>query len=104
MGHASSSCVIASSTSGLLISRMAEALTNPARALVAHPFNPPHLINLVELVPGPQTDPTILESVATFYRLLGKAPVKLSKEIGGHIANRLQGAVWREAVSLVNQG
>merc|ERR1712048_1026000 len=74
------------------------------RALVAHPFNPPHLINLVELVPGPRTDPAVLQSAKTFYTLLGKAPVVLLKEVGGHIANRLQGAVWREAVSLAHKG
>eukprot|EP00928_Gymnodinium_smaydae_P008956 TRINITY_DN13305_c1_g1_i1.p1 TRINITY_DN13305_c1_g1~~TRINITY_DN13305_c1_g1_i1.p1 ORF type:complete len:382 (+),score=36.76 TRINITY_DN13305_c1_g1_i1:59-1147(+) len=96
--------VIASSTSGLLISRLASVLEKPERALVAHPFNPPHLIPLVELVPGPKTDPGVVQSVKTFYKGLNKAPVVLSKEVAGHIANRLQAAIWREAVSLVHQG
>ncbi|CAE7230993.1 lcdH [Symbiodinium natans] len=102
--HAPPEAVIASSTSGLLISQLAEALKRPERALVAHPFNPPHLINLVELVPGPCTDTGVLESVKQFYKMLGKAPVVLLKEVGGHIANRLQAAVWREAISLVHRG
>eukprot|EP00747_Dinoflagellata_sp_TGD_P023303 gnl/TRDRNA2_/TRDRNA2_129710_c0_seq2.p1 gnl/TRDRNA2_/TRDRNA2_129710_c0~~gnl/TRDRNA2_/TRDRNA2_129710_c0_seq2.p1 ORF type:complete len:353 (-),score=69.30 gnl/TRDRNA2_/TRDRNA2_129710_c0_seq2:191-1249(-) len=98
------SAVIASSTSGLLISKLASVLQRPGRAVVAHPFNPPHLINLVELVPGPQTEPAVLDSIKNFYHLLGKAPVMLRREVPGHIANRLQGAVWREAISLVHQG
>mmetsp|Transcript_13163 Transcript_13163/g.24493 ORF Transcript_13163/g.24493 Transcript_13163/m.24493 type:complete len:379 (-) Transcript_13163:183-1319(-) len=102
--YAPAATVIASSTSGLLISKMSEVLNNPERALVAHPFNPPHMINLVELVPGPKTDDAVLQSVKTFYTLLGKAPVVLLKEVAGHIANRLAGAVWRESVSLVHQG
>merc|ERR1712150_78351 len=101
---APTTAVIVSSTSGLLISKLASTLKHPERALVAHPFNPPHLIKLVELVPSADKHPDILQRVRTFFNLLGKAPVLLQKEVFGHIANRLQAAVWREAVSLVHHG
>lgn len=102
--YAPADAVIASSTSGLLISRMAKALKRPERALVAHPFNPPHLINLVELVPGAATAPAVLSTVRGFFAQLGKAPVVLQREVPGHVANRLAAAVWREATSLVHRG
>ncbi|MEZ5278050.1 MAG: 3-hydroxyacyl-CoA dehydrogenase family protein [Opitutaceae bacterium] len=96
--------VIASSSSGLLITRMQSVLTHPERALIAHPFNPPHLIPLVELVPGARTDPAVVERVKGFFSGLGKVPVVLRKEVPGHIANRLAAALWRESVDLVASG
>ncbi|MCX5820566.1 MAG: 3-hydroxyacyl-CoA dehydrogenase NAD-binding domain-containing protein, partial [Deltaproteobacteria bacterium] len=72
--------------------------------LIAHPFNPPHLVPLVELVPGQKTDPAVMERVKRFFEGLGKIPVVLKREVPGHIANRLAAALWREAIDLVIQG
>ena len=96
--------IIASSSSGLLISKLQDVMDHPERSLIAHPFNPPHLIPLVELVPGERTGKETLCRMKTFFERLGKVPVVLRKEIPGHIANRLQAAVWREAIDLVLKG
>ena len=96
--------LIASSSSGLLISEIQSVMQRPARALLAHPFNPPHLIPLVELVAGRQTGADAMERARLFFERLGKTPVVLHKEIPGHIANRLAAALWREAIDLVASG
>jgi len=96
--------ILAGSSSGLLISKLQEGMERPERSLIAHPFNPPHLIPLVELVPGERTDRAIVSEVSAFFERLGKAPVTLKREVPGHIANRLQAAVWREAIDLVLKG
>lgn len=96
--------VIASSTSGLTLDALREGLGHPERMLIGHPFNPPHLIPLVEVVADAATSPRALSSAMGFYRKLGKAPIHLTRSVPGHVANRLQAAVWREAVSLVDQG
>jgi 3-hydroxyacyl-CoA dehydrogenase len=93
--------ILTSSSSGLLISELQSVLEHPGRSLIAHPFNPPHLIPLVELVPGKQTDSKTLADTKAFFESLGKVPVVLNQEIPGHLANRLQAAVWREAIDLV---
>jgi 3-hydroxypropionate dehydrogenase (NADP+) len=96
--------IFASSSSGLLITEIQKATTKPDRCLIAHPFNPPHLIPLVELVPGEQTSPEIVKISFEFMRRIGKIPVVLQKEVPGHIANRLSAALWREAIDLVDKG
>jgi 3-hydroxyacyl-CoA dehydrogenase len=96
--------ILASSSSGLLISELQLVMEHPGRSLIAHPFNPPHLMPLVELVPGKLTRPEVVAEVKTLFESLGKVPVVLHKEIPGHIANRLQAAVWREAIDLVLNG
>ena len=96
--------VLARSTSGLLMSRLQEGRAHPERMLVAHPFNPPHLVPLVELVGGPATSAPVIEAMRVFYEGLGKVPVVLRKEVPGHVANRLAAALWREAVDLVDRG
>jgi 3-hydroxyacyl-CoA dehydrogenase len=96
--------ILASSSSGLLMSEIQAGLSHPERCLIAHPFNPPHLIPLVELVPGPQTQPETLQRAKAFYLSLGKTPILLRKEVAGHIVNRLAGALWREAIDLAVQG
>ena len=96
--------VIASSTSGLLMTEIQKAMARPERALIAHPFNPPHLLPLVELVPGERTSATVVTSVRELFERLGKTPVALRKEVPGHIANRLAAALWREAIDLVHSG
>jgi carnitine 3-dehydrogenase len=97
--------VLASSSSGLLPSTIAATCTRyPQRVLVGHPFNPPHLIPLVEVVPGARTSPAALEAAVAVYTATGKRPIRLGREVPGHIANRLQAALWREAYSLVERG
>lgn len=96
---------IASSTSGTLPSRLAELTpAHPERVLVGHPFHPVHLIPLVEVVGGPSTSPEVIERALAFYRDIGKRPIHLRREVPGHLANRLQAALWREAYSLVERG
>jgi 3-hydroxyacyl-CoA dehydrogenase len=80
------------------------APAHPERVLVGHPFNPVHLMPLVEVVGGPETSAAAIEAALTFYRALGKRPVHLRREVPGHLANRLQAALWREAYSLVERG
>ncbi len=96
--------LLLSSTSGLMPSDMGASMLDPGRVVVGHPFNPPHVVPLVEVVPGVRTNAETVEAAADFYRSLGKAPVVLRKEIGGFVANRLQSAVFREAVHLVLSG
>ncbi len=96
---------LASSSSGLPPSAFQEAcLHHPERVLVAHPFNPPHLMPLVEIVGGRTTAPEVLDRVSDFLASLGKRPVRVRRELPGHIANRLQAALWREAYALVQSG
>jgi ketoreductase RED1 len=96
--------LLLSSTSGLMPSDMAADMADPGRLLVGHPFNPPHVVPLVEVVPGARTDPATTAAVVAFYRALGKEPVVLRREIGGFVANRLQSALFRESVHLVLSG
>ena len=96
--------VIASSSSGLLMSRLQEGCRHPERFVLGHPFNPPHLIPLVEVVGGRQTSPAAIERAIHFYSAVGKRPIHIKKEVKGHLANRLQAALWREAVHLVAEG
>jgi 3-hydroxyacyl-CoA dehydrogenase len=96
--------IISSSTSGLLVSRLSEGSTHPERIVIGHPFNPPHLIPLVEVVGGSTASAAAVEGAIAFYRAIGKHPIKVMKEVPGHISNRLQAALWREAVHLVAEG
>ncbi|RZT86632.1 ketoreductase RED1 [Pseudonocardia sediminis] len=94
------------STSGLMPTDIARDLDDAvaARLLVAHPFNPPHLLPLVEIVAGDRTSRASLDVAAEFLRSAGKDPVELHREVSGFVANRLQSALFREAVSLVRDG
>ena len=96
--------LIATSSSGLLVSDIQGAAKHPERVLVGHPFNPPHLIPLVEIVAGKLTSPKAVERALVFYTAVGKKPIHIRKEVNGHVANRLQAALWREAFYLVQQG
>jgi len=96
--------VIATSSSGLLISRVSATCRHPQRCVIGHPFNPPHLIPLVEVVGGAKTSPEAITKAMNFYRDIGKHPIHIRKEVRGHVANRLQAALWREAVHLVADG
>jgi carnitine 3-dehydrogenase len=103
--HTPPEAVIASSSSFLPPSRIqAGCPRHPDRVLVGHPFNPPHLIPLVEVVGGEHTTDLAIEQAMAFYRSVGKRPIRVRQELPGHIANRLQAALWREAYALVEQG
>lgn len=96
--------LLASSSSGLTMSVIQSRCTHPERCLIGHPFNPPHLIPLVELVGGRATSEAALGAADRFYTRLGKHTVRIRKEVPGHVANRLQAALWREAVHLAAEG
>lgn len=97
--------LLTSSTSGILPSAFQDACTrHPKRVLVAHPFNPPHLMPLVEIVGGEQTSAEAIEAAIAVFAALGKTPIHLRRELPGHVANRLQAALWREAYHLVSTG
>jgi len=96
--------LIASSSSGLTMSEIQKACPDhPERCFIGHPFNPPHLIPLVELVGGAQTSAETIDRAAAFYDGLGKKTVRLKKEVPGHVANRLAAALLREVMYLVNE-
>jgi len=96
-------CVIASSTTAFPQSTVAAKAKDKTRVIVAHPFNPPHLVPLVELVGSAPDAPAVLKAYA-FYKSVGREPVILKKEAVGHLANRLQGALMREAMYCLEQG
>jgi carnitine 3-dehydrogenase len=96
--------VIGSSTSGYAMSEMQVRCAHPERTVVGHPFNPPYLIPLVEVVGGTATDPDAVAWAADFYRHAGKSVITMEREVPGFIANRLQEALWREALHMVNAG
>ncbi|KAF5020540.1 hypothetical protein F66182_7439 [Fusarium sp. NRRL 66182] len=107
MGHLlQPDVIIATSSSGLTCSSIQEGMdagAGPQRCVVGHPFNPPHLIPLVEVVGGTQTDPTVTHRTVEFYHSLGKQPIRLKKEVPGHVANRVQAAVMREVFHILQQ-
>ena len=97
--------IIASSSSGLTMSEIQSGCpSHPERCVIAHPFNPPHLIPLVEIVGGAKTSEETIRRASEFYTALGKQTVRLHKEVPGHVANRLQAALAREVYHLVNEG
>ncbi len=97
--------IIASSSSGLTMSEIQSACrSHPERCVIGHPFNPPHLVPLVEIVGGAKTSEATIERAAAFYTGLGKQAVRLHKEVPGHVANRLQAALAREVYYLVAEG
>lgn len=95
--------VLSSSTSGFLPSRLYAKCRYPERVVVGHPFNPPYLIPLVEVVGGPKTAKDAIDWAADFYARLGKRPLKLNREIEGFVANRLQAAIFREIIHLARE-
>ena len=96
--------LIASSSSGITPSVMQAKCKRPERVLVGHPFNPPHIIPLVEVVGGSKTSPDAVQQAMSFYASIGKKPIRLHKELPGHVANRLQAALYREVMYLIEQG
>jgi len=96
--------IIASSSSGITPSVMQSKCKNPQRILVGHPFNPPHIIPLVEVVGGTKTSPDAIKQAMAFYASIGKKPVFLRKELPGHVANRFQAALYREVANVIAEG
>ena len=96
--------ILASSSSGIPASEFQTACRRPERVLIGHPFNPPHILPLVEVVGGQATSEAAITQAMTFYRAVGKHPIRLRIERPGHLANRLQAALWREAVDAVSSG
>ncbi|MEM8793069.1 MAG: 3-hydroxyacyl-CoA dehydrogenase NAD-binding domain-containing protein [Pseudomonadota bacterium] len=96
--------VVSSSASGLMLSQMQECWKDPSPLILGHPFNPPHLIPLVELMGNDRTAPDALDKAEAVYHGAGKVTIRMNKEIDGHVANRMQAALWREAIHLVSEG
>jgi len=96
--------VIASSTSGLMMTDIQALCPTPERTVIGHPFNPPYLLPLVEIIGGRKTTPAAVGWARDFYAHAGKAPLVMKKEIPGFVATRLQEAVWREALHMVANG
>lgn len=96
--------VVATSASGLTLTELQEGWRQPDRFVLGHPFNPPHLIPLVEVMGNERTAPGVVEWTRAFYESIGKVTIELRREVPGHVANRLQAALWREAIHLINEG
>ncbi len=96
--------VIGSSTSGLTMTEIQARCPTPERTVIGHPFNPPYLLPLVEIIGGKRTDPDAVKWASEFYAVAGKAPLVMKKEIPGFVATRLQEALWREALHMVANG
>src|SRR6201991_4694055 len=96
--------IIASSSSGITPSVMQSKCKHPERGLVGHHSNPPHIIPLVEVVGGTKTSPEAIKQAMAFYASIGKKPIHLRKEFPGHVANRLQAALYKEVMYLIQQG
>jgi carnitine 3-dehydrogenase len=98
-----SDAIVASSSSGITMSEIQAQCRHPERTVIGHPFNPPHLIPLVEVVGGTKTASETVEDAISFYTSIGKRPIHLKKELPGHVANRLQAALYREVCYLIQQ-
>ena len=96
--------IVASSASGLTLTEMQGGWRNPSRFVLGHPFNPPHLIPLVEVMGNDRTANGVVEQAQRFYEDAGKVTIRVNREVPGHVANRLQAALWREAIHLVKEG
>jgi len=96
--------LIASSSSSLTMSVIQSQARHPERCVIGHPFNPPHVIPLVEVVGGAKTSPEAIQQAMAFYTSIGKRAILLRKEVPGHVANRLQAALYREVLYLIEQG
>ena len=102
--YAKKNTIIASSSSGLLPTKIQAKCINPKRVIIAHPFNPVYLLPLVELVPGEKTDLKIISKAKNFYRNIGMKTLVLKKELPGYLSDRLQESMWRESLHIINEG
>lgn len=96
--------ILASSASGITMDIIQSGCKHPERCVIGHPFNPPHVIPLVEVVGGAKTSEATIERAMTFYASIGKKPIRLRKAVPGHVGNRLQAALYREVLYLIQQG
>src|SRR6202162_2434129 len=96
--------IIASSSSGITMDVIQSGCKRPERCVIGHPFNPPHVVPLVEVVGGAKTSPQTIEEAMAFYSSIGKKPIRLFKALPGHVANRLQAALYKEVLYLIQQG
>jgi carnitine 3-dehydrogenase len=96
--------ILASSASGITMDSIQSSCKHPERCVIGHPFNPPHVIPLVEVVGGKKTSEVIIERAMAFYASIGKKPIRLRKVLPGHVGNRLQAALYREILYLIQQG
>jgi len=96
--------IIASSSSGITMDVIQSGCKRPERCVIGHPFNPPHIVPLVEVVGGAKTSEATIERAMAFYAVVGKKPVRLHKSLPGHVANRFQAALYKEVLYLVQQG
>src|ERR1700752_2400967 len=96
--------LFASSSSGITPSVIQSQCKHPERVVIGHPFNPPHIIPLVEVVGGSKTSPDAIQQAISFYASIGKKPIHLKKELPGHVANRFQAALYREMLYVIEQG
>jgi carnitine 3-dehydrogenase len=96
--------ILASSSSGITMDVIQSAAKRPERCVIGHPFNPPHVIPLVEVVGGAKTSPQTIEKTMAFYASIGKKPIRLFKALPGHVSNRLQAALYKEILYLIQQG
>jgi 3-hydroxyacyl-CoA dehydrogenase len=103
-GALADDAVVASSASGLTLTELQAGWRHPSRFVLGHPFNPPHLVPLVEVMGNDRTAAGVVDSTRRFYESLGKVTIEVRREVPGHVANRLQAALWREAIHLVSEG
>ena len=96
--------ILASSSSSITMDVIQSACKRPERCVIGHPFNPPHIIPLVEVVGGARTSPDTIERAMAFYASIGKKPIRLHKALPGHVANRFQAALYKEVLYLIQQG
>ena len=102
--HAKTNAIISSSSSGLLPSKIYSKCLNPQRGIIGHPFNPVYLLPLVEIVPGKQTSKKYMNIANNFYKSISMNPILLKKELPGYLSDRLQEALWREGLHIINEG
>ena len=102
--YAKPNTIISSSSSGLLPTRIYSRCKNPKRTMIGHPFNPVYILPGVEIVPGEKTKKSYINKAKNFYKSISMDPLVLKKELPGYLADRLQEALWREALHIVNEG
>ncbi len=102
--YAKPNAIISSSSSGLLPSRIYSKCKNPSRTIIAHPFNPVYMLPGVEIVPGKKTKKKFLNKANKFYKSVSMNPIMIKKELPGYLSDRLQEALWREGLHIVNEG
>ena len=102
--YAKPNAIISSSSSGLLPTRIYSKCKNPQRSLIGHPFNPVYLLPAVEIVPGKKTSTKCLNQAKKFYKSISMNPILVKKELPGYLSDRLQEALWREGLHIINEG